>query len=332
MIGTLLILISTVCLAVQNVVYKLIVSEQPVFGRFLMGGWVSPTVDHAVLLLQMRLLLMVLLLISVSPSLYPPTLLELRRSLTVKAPAQSSQHLSNQLQMIGAGAAMFIALALLYVAISSLPTGIAITIFFIHPAITVLLAWKLWGDRPAPSRLVMMAVILLGILLTAPNSTDTVSGNWQLGSIAGILAGFSYAAYNILGQMCLYSSGDRPRLHPIPFSLLTFGTALVLASLCLFWLTIQIATHDWKMVWGMSLLSAMMAVAAYVLNSFGIRSIGAAQASLISAGTPILTTVFAMIVLHEKLTLIQWLGIIAVTIAVACLSVQTVSAQSSVSR
>ncbi len=309
-----------------------------------MGGWVAPTVDHSVLLLQMRLLLMVLLLLGSSSYLYPPTIAELKRSLSIPMRfgviAKQPQRPMYLLQVAGAGATMFLALTLLYVAISSLPTGIAVTMFFIYPAITVLFGWKFWGDRPTPSRFAIMAVILVGIGLTTPGSTTgstTVipnggAENWHLGIGAGVLAGVSYAVYTVLVQVCLRSSGDRPnleRLHPIPFSLLTFGVALVLASGCLLLMTIQIAPPNWPAVWGMSLLSAAMAMAAYLLNSFGIRSIGAAQASLVSASTPILTTVLAMIGLNERVTPLQWFGILMVTSAVARLSTQKHSATAS---
>lgn len=325
MLGIVFILISTLCLAIQNVVFKLIVSEHSVLGLASWGGWVTPTADHAVLLLQMRLLLMVLLLLCVSPALYPATLMELREAVPLQRMLKAHSQWTYILQIAGTGAAMVVSLTLLYVSISLLPVGIAITIFFIHPAATLLIAWKLWGDRPSLMRFGSMGTILIGVALTAPRDSLAMPQHWLIGTGAGILAGAGYAAYNVMVQVCVQTNtpAAKPRLHPIPFSLVSFVAALILASLCVLVIDIEIATQHWPIVWGMSLICAIAAVIAYVLNSFGIRLIGAAYASLISASTPIFTTLLAALLLREQLSLLQWMGTVLVTLSVAALSIWT---------
>ncbi|MBD2258343.1 DMT family transporter [Pseudanabaena sp. FACHB-2040] len=325
MLGTLLVLLSTCCLAIQNVALKIIVSPQIILGQFPWGGWVEPSFQHSVLLLQLRTLFVVPMMFAISCNLYPPTFQELRQTFTLSPTDSNPRKIRYGLTVIGASVAVFAALVLLFTAISFLSTGIAVTLFFIHPALTTLLAWALLGERPKPFHLRLMGLILLGLVLTTPHPDTLPLASWIKGSLSALSAGFCFAGYSLLTQLSLRAKtlppGQRP-LHPLPFSLVLFATNLVLATVSLLWVNIQVLPEFWPAIWLVSGLSGITAMIAYILNNYGIQMIGAARTSLISSTTPILTALLAWFTLQEGITLMQLLGILLVTLGIACLSLK----------
>lgn len=322
MVGILLVLVAALLLAIQNVALKIIVSPGEFLGLFPLGGWVRPTVDHALLLLQMRMLLTVPLMVMLTPRLYGNAGRELGWFWNREALQTRPSHRHYALKVIGACTCIFLALVLLYIAISSLTTGVAVTIFFIHPAITVLLAWAVLGERIQPSQLGWIGLVLLGLVLTSPSiASGALQQNW-LGVGAAIAAGFAYAGYSLLTQLSLQRQPDQSVLHPVTFSLLQFITMLVLATLGLRLITIDIAPGMWAQIWSLTLVSAIAAMVAYIFNNIGIQRIGATKASLISSTTPILTALLAALLIREALAPRQILGIVLVTCGIAALSLR----------
>lgn len=320
MVGILLVLAAALFLAIQNVALKIIVSPGEFFGLFPLGGWVRPSVDHALLLLQLRMVLTVPLMVLLTPKLHGNAGQELGWFWNREALQTVPGHRRYALKVMGACTCIFLALVLLYVAISSLTTGVAVTIFFIHPAITVWLAWAVLGERMQPGQLGWMGLVLLGLVLTSPSiASGTLQQSW-LGVGASIAAGFAYAGYSLLAQLSLQPQPEQSVLHPVTFSLLQFITMLLLATVGLRLITIDIAPGAWAQIWSLSLVSAIAAMIAYILNNIGIQRIGAAKASLISSTTPILTALLAAALIGEMLTVRQSVGVALVTFGIAALS------------
>ena len=70
-------------------------------------------------------------------------------------------------QVVASGSFLFLSQVLIYKAIADVGPGVAVTLLFMYPLITVPLAWFLFGDRPTPLRLVVMFAISMGIVFTA---------------------------------------------------------------------------------------------------------------------------------------------------------------------
>ncbi len=311
--GVALVVCSALCLALQNIIIKLLFSRQPVLGFGDWGGWASPSLSHSLLLMEMRMLLMVGLLLAIAPWLYPTTWTELR------ALWQPECRILLQ-RTLCTGVLLFLSLAFLYVAISSTTTGIAVTLFFIHPAVTVLLGWLVWGDRPTISRVGVVGIVLVGILFVTPYPGQLSVGTIMLGSGAAIAAGLTFGAHNVVAQSCLRPQNGQAACHPIPFSIVNFLVAIVLSTLCLPLLQVTIAPEQWIIVWIATLLCAIATLAAYVLNFYGIRWLGAATTALIGACNPVLTCLLAWLVIGETFGWVQAAGVVLVAVGVASLS------------
>lgn len=306
-LGFVIVLLSSVFFCFQNVVVRVLFTSHPVFGITEIGGFVTPTLQHSFLLLFMRMLVVVPAMAMLAPRLYAGTWKEVHQ---LHLPEQRSL----LWQCLGSGVLMFLYLALLYISIGLIPTGIALTLFFSYPMFTALLSWRFFGNRPTPLRLGVMVAILLGSALTMPVVHASVSQNTWIGIMLGLASGFTYAFYTILAQKSFET------MHPVPFTWLSFTIALLLSGISLILGNLQDVQLPWLALWIGGLLSATFTFGGHLLNNFGIRLIGATSASMVAATNPALTVVLAWFTIQETLTNVQLLGVLIVTLSVALLS------------
>ncbi len=315
LLGVGLVLLSALGLSIQNVVLRLFFAEGRLFGQIPFGGFVTPHLSNVILLLAMRMAVMALLLAGLTPWLYP----KMFRALG--ALRQTPKLLGF---VMASGLCLFFGLILLYTALSQVATGIAIATFFVYPAITVLLAWLFFQQVPRAYQLWLMAVICGGVVLTSLTTSAEPTANPLLGGICALGAGLGFGLYGIFAELSLKTQPTYAGLHPMPFSLLTFTTVAILASGTLLVLQdITIVSTAWSAVLGMTLVSAILTLIAYVLNNAGIGMIGASLTALLTASAPALTTLFAWWILQEILQQRQIVGIGLVTIGVAMLSLKS---------
>lgn len=306
MLGFLVVLLSAICFCVQNVTVRVLFTEQPLWGLFRLGGFVPPTLAHSFLLLFMRMLVVVPLMAVLAGKLYPSTWVEI---------AQLHQQQQRDLlwRSLGCGLLMFLYLALLYIAIGLIPTGIALTLFFTYPIFTAVFAWGWFGDRPSGLRWGIMALVFLGSCLTMPLFQPNTYGSSWIGAVLGIGSGMVFALYTVLAQTTV------SRLHPVPFTWISFATTLVLSLVSLL-LGGREEGLPWSWLWIGSAVSAIATFAGHLLNNIGIRLIGAASASIVGATNPALTVVLAWFMIQETLSGVQLGGVAIVTLGVVLLS------------
>lgn len=256
----------------------------------------------------MRMLLVVPVMALLAPKLYPSALKELQSLLT-------RDRRDVLIQACGCGVLMFVYIAALYVAIGLIPTGIAMTLFFTYPVFTALLAWKFFGDRPTLFRWIVMGIILVGSALTIPQSSATSNNNAiAIGILASVGSGVIYALYTVIAQKCF------EKLHPIPFTWISFASTLLLSGISLLFWQLPDAQLAWTPLWIGGIFSGLVSFIGHTLNNMGIRIIGATAASIIGSSSPALTALVAWVTIRENLNLIQIIGIGIVTLGIALLS------------
>lgn len=307
MLGFLLVLLSAFFFCFQNVIVRVLFTEHRLFGMVAVGGFVTPTLHHSFLLLTQRMVWVVPLMGLLAAKLYPPTWREIGQ-------LTQPQHRPLLLRSLACGSLMFLYLALLYVAIGLIPTGIALTLFFTYPAFTALLSWGWLGDRPTLLRWGVMGLVFVGSVLTLPTLKTSLDHNSWLGIVTGVASGGAYALYTVLAQQVF------KQLHPVPFTWLSFTTTLILAGASLSFWNFQETQLPWLSLWIGGLLSAVFTFAGHLLNNLGIRRIGATTAAMISASNPALTVILAWLAIQETLSGRQLAGTAIVTLSVALLS------------
>ncbi|WP_331000584.1 DMT family transporter [Nostoc sp. NZL] len=294
---------------------RVLFSEHLVLGLFLLGGYVKPDLQNSLLLMFMRMLLVVPLMASLAFKLYPSAGKEFRDLFRRDASGALRERTDVLLQALGCGVLMFVYIALLYVAIGLIPTGIAMTLFFTYPVFTALLAWKFFGERPTLFRWLVMVIILGGGVLTIPQSSAAYSSDTiTTGIFASIGSGVVYAFYKVLAQKCL------EKFHPVPFTWISFTCTLLFSAVSLLFWPLPSTQLDWTPLWIGSIFSGLVSFIGHTFNNVGIRMIGATKASIIGASSPALTALVAWVTISETLNLIQSLGIGIVTLGIALLS------------
>lgn len=307
MLGYALILCASIFFCIQNVVVRILFANQILIGIGPTGGFLAPTLQNSFLLLLLRMLLAVPLMAVLATRLYPGTWKELRELAVV--PQRTVLFHS----LVGGGL-MFSYLALLYISIGLIPTGIALTLFFTFPVFTALFSWQFFGHRLSALRWGIMGAVLVGCALTVPAEQWTGNSNpW--GVVLGVAAGIAYALYTVNAQ----KSFDY--LHPVSYTWVSFAITLLLSAGCLLIWPREYATElAWYPIWIGSLISGFVTFAGHVLYNSGIRHIGATSASMIGAANPALTVVLAWATIRETLSVPQTLGVTIVTVSIILLS------------
>ncbi|NEQ22449.1 MAG: DMT family transporter [Microcoleus sp. SIO2G3] len=309
-LGFLLVLLSSLALSFLNVVITVILNKSRIFGVFELGGFISPSVGNSLLILWLRMLVVVPLMTGLTTILYPNMWRDIKQF------AQSNDQ-PLFLKVIGSGFFLFVSQVLIYMALGPISPGVAITIFFIYPIVTVLLAWLLFGDRPSSFRSAIIACVLLGVvLIMLPTGAAKLSG---LGVAAAAGSGIAFAIYVILTQMCA------KKLHPIPFSWINFVIILGFSGLSLAgplpesW-RFEVDPAMWPSLIISSVILGAITLVSYLFNNIGISLIGAARASILGATGPALTALLALVVIQRALLPLQLFGMLLVTLGVAALS------------
>ncbi|MBE9110943.1 EamA family transporter [Nodosilinea sp. LEGE 07298] len=322
--GLILVVLSTLALSLHNVIVGVIGYGGQIFGRIPIEGVLSLTIPNSLLLLWLRMVVVVPLLVLVAPRLYPRVGNDLEQLFknTDRRPL---------VQVIASGGFLFLSQVLIYKAIADVGPGVAVTLLFMYPLITVPLAWFLFGDRPTPLRLVVMFAISMGIVFTAlPRIYRDITGSgvslWGVG--AALLASVAFALFLIAMQLSF------KRLHPVSVSLLQFSTIFILTSLILivgsfFGLDPGQPSQPAGLYIGAGLLG-LLTLLGYLFNNYGVKLLGASQASIVAASGPVVTALLAYVITPgEKSTLlfIQWMGVILVTLGVISLSLERLANQ-----
>jgi drug/metabolite transporter (DMT)-like permease len=329
-IGLLLIVLSAVISSLYNVAIKIIFHEgSQIFGVLEVEQLLPPTFGNTLLILTLRFMVVVPLMVLLSPILHPRLWQDLENlAASVRGNATPTNAATKQILLLSivSGCFLFLSQVLIYIAIAQVTTGMAIALFFIYPMVSGLLSWFLFRDRPTIFRIGAIAAICCGELLVLGGSPSIAMANTSMGSSTAILSGVAFAAYIILTRVCA------SKLHPVTFTLINFTTMLLLSFICL----MLPLPSDWNLVVNPSkmlelVLSAfilgVLTLAGYLLNNVGISKLGASRSALIGGTIPVLTVIFAGLIIQENLEIVQILGVLLVTFGAAAFSFETMRNQ-----
>lgn len=313
---------ASLVLAFFNICIRVLIQRRE--PQRILGGWLEiqgmiiPNFGNSLLILFLRLLVVILVMPILATFLYPGTWDDLKRFL-----AQRDRRL--WLTVISSAFCLFLSQIFIYISWGNITPGIAITLFFIYPLITILGAWILFGNRPSFIGGVGLGGVMLGLLITgSPSFGVSPYGNPGIGVLTALGAGFTFAGYVLLTQM---AAG---KLHPVPFSLIHFFGLFVLASVSLILVGAGLPLPpSWQIslessaregfILGCSILG-ILTLFSYLLNNCAIRLAGAALSAIVGTLGPGLTGILALLILGENLRETQWLGLSVVTISVAIIS------------
>ncbi|WP_414528942.1 EamA family transporter [Nodularia chucula] len=323
-IGFLLIVLSTVVSSLYNIAIKgMFFQGYDNFGVLEIQGIISPTLGNVLLILMLRLMVVVPLMLLLAPMMHPQVWQDMQNIWgSLRGNSSPNRRVQKQgiLQLlIASGSCLFLSQVLIYLAIGQIETGMAIALFFIYPMITGLLSWFFFRHRPSGFHSAAITAIFCGQLLVLGGSASIGMANFTLGSSTAIFAGVAFACYVILTRI------SAAQLHPVSCTLIHFSTMLVLSFICLMLplpsnLTVAVQPANFLELILSAFILGVLTLLGYVLNNIGFRKLGALRSAIIGAGVPILTVIFAGLILQETLAAVQIMGVLFITFGVAAYS------------
>lgn len=195
-----------------------------------------------------------------------------------------------------------------------LNAGTFVVLFYTYPTMVALISLFL-GERLAPTGYAALALTLVGILLSTPGFESGLSGDALPGVALALFNALVVAVYFLWSSRLLRGV---PALRGSAWTVTgTLITLLLLAPLG--GITAPATPDAWLNLALLAVISTVVPV--FSLNA-GIQALGATRASIISSFEPILTSILAMIFLHESMQVIQWIGAACIVASVVILQLR----------
>ena len=328
--GLFLIILSTLISSLYNVTIRVMFQpESMILGVFEVEQLILPTLGNSLLILMLRMLVVMPLMLVLAPILYPKVWLDLQELIDAFKASTTKHDRSGQKALILCflgGFFLFLSQVLIYIAIGQVSASMVITLFFIYPTISSLLSWFLLQDFPTPFRAITISTIFLGELLVLGGVVRTETGNLFLGSLSAIIAGAMFGCYVVTNRI------GSTKVHPVTFTLINFTTILMLCFTSLMILPFfsakslsrQVSTNKILELILTAFLLGMLTLCGYIFNSFGVRKLGVSHSSVIGAMLPIITIIFAGIIIQESLQPLQIMGVLLIAFGSAAISFENI--------
>lgn len=209
----------------------------------------------------------------------------------------------------GYGLAMGAMNMVFYLSLRTIPLGIAVALEFTGPLALAMASSRRWVD------FVWIALVIAGLALLLPLRGD-VHALDPLGVAYALAAGVGWALYIVLGKRAGASYGGDAvtlgtsigALLALPFGIAHAGATLLSPALLPYAL-------------GVALLSSALP---YSLEMMSMTRLPARTFSTLLSLEPAVAAIAGVVLLGERLTMLQWLAIVAIIVAAAgtALSVQ----------
>lgn len=192
---------------------------------------------------------------------------------------------------------------LLYMSYGYISIGLASTLHFIYPLITVLANTFIYHEKLKLHVLGAVVLVTVGILMFA----DVSSSNDVIGIMLALLSGVFYSFYVIYI--------DRSGLDSMNYIKLTLYTMTIMsiASL-LFGMSAHAISFDMSLrAWAIAgVISILVSLFAVPLFQAGVKYEGASMAGILSAAEPLVSIISGAVFLGEHIGAVQVIGILII--------------------
>ena len=193
-------------------------------------------------------------------------------------------------------------------AIEKVGAGLSTVLGNTQVVLVGLIAWALFGERPSRSALAAIPIAMVGILLISGALEHGAYGaNPQLGALFGILTGIAYSGFLLTVRR---GAGDQRRVAGPLFDA-TFASAVLILPVGLAFGTLDLAPSLESQAW-LALLALSSQVVGWLLITVSLPRLPAVATSLLLTLQPVATVVFASILLGERPSALQIVGVAAV--------------------
>lgn len=194
-----------------------------------------------------------------------------------------------------------------FYAIEYIGSGLAMVLFYCYPVFVLLLDWIHGKNSPSRVTIAGLIVVLMGTFFLSDPS------NWHLsidGIAWGLFCAFCFGVYFYSSQRVIKGMSVISGTFCI-----CFGNFVIFSLLIIYKGSLYLPTTTWAIanISGIAILSTVLPI---YLVYVALRTIGSTKASVLSVFEPIVTIILGVIFLQEKITWIQYMGVIIILIGV----------------
>ncbi|MGQ7945189.1 EamA family transporter [Flavobacterium sp. WC2509] len=221
--------------------------------------------------------------------------------------------MKNVFQLMLAGTSMGLTSVFYYLAVRYIPVSIAIVLLMQTVWIGLLLEMILEKKIPSTQKIIAAGVVLIGTLLATNIFQNKIQLDWR-GLLMGILAACSFTTTMFTAnRIGLGISSAQRSLYML------FGGAIIVL---IFAIATQNTAFHYEILlkWGI-ILSLFGTIIPPMLMNAGFPLTGIGLGSIVSALELPVSVLMAYFLLHEKVVLIQWIGIVLIILAIIIMNV-----------
>lgn len=206
-----------------------------------------------------------------------------------------------RLKLLGVGTFIAVAALSAFTGLQYLPASTFIVLFYTYPAMVAVLS-ALLGERLPLQGWAALGLTLVGVALTVPDFGEGVSENSWTGVALALFNALVVATYYIVSGRVLrgYRAINQVGAYTVTGALLVFAALAPFRTV-----TAPPTWGAWGGILGLATLSTVFPV--FFLNR-GIQQLGAARAAILGMIEPMMTLIWAALLLGERMELPQIIG------------------------
>lgn len=209
--------------------------------------------------------------------------------------------------LLAMGAIGYCAQSLTYfLALRTLPASLVVLIAYIYPSLVVAAGWLFLHRSVSAKHLVALAATFVGLMMLVGGAHFQLA--WALALAVG--SPVIYTAYILVGERVM---GSVPALAASAVIITGAAIAFCLLAALNHELAFPHSAGGWAVVVGLAVFPTMLAISLFL---GGLPRVGAARAALLSTWEPVVTVGLAVVLLGDRLSLVQVLGGVLVLLAV----------------
>ena len=216
-------------------------------------------------------------------------------------------------QLMLAGTSLGLTSIFYYLAVKYIPVSIAIVLLMQTVWMGVLFEMILEKKRPSNQKIIAVIIVLIGTALATNLIQSKVNLDWR-GIVLGFLAATSFTTTMFTAnRVATHVSSAQRSLYML------LGGAVIVTG---FAIATQTGTFNFEIFlkWGLILALFGTIIPPLLLNA-GFPLTGIGLGSIVSALELPVSVLMAYFLLSEKVTLIQWIGIILIILAIVIMNV-----------
>lgn len=190
-------------------------------------------------------------------------------------------------------------------AVARVGASLASVLLYTAPAWVIVLARVFLGEKISPLKLIALALTLVGVYLISFSGKDVQVKINYLGIFFGLLSGFTYALYYILGKKIL--------THYNSFTIFTY--ILPLGCLPLFFFLPSTLPSN-QALFTLFCLGFATTYLAYLSYYQGLKYLEASKASMVATIEPVVASLLAFFFWGEVLSFTGYMGAVLILVAV----------------